>query len=52
MLDNEFRELTKIGNSYSIRHSEITQKKLPNSQFIEYLYFRMLSLISCILNLI
>lgn len=52
MLNNEFRELTRIGNSYSIRHSEITQKKLPNSQFIEYLYFRMLSLISCILNLI
>lgn len=51
MIDTEFRKLTKIGNSYSIRHSEMNQKKLPNNEFIEYLYFRMLSLISCVLNL-
>lgn len=52
MLENEFDILTKIGNSYSIRHSEITQKKLSNSSYIEYLYFRMLSLVSLVLELI
>ena len=51
MITTEFKELTNIGNSYSIRHSETTQKRLPNNQFIEYLYFRMLSLISCVINL-
>lgn len=52
MIHAEFKTLTDIGNSYSIRHSETFQKKLPNEHFIEYLYFRMLSLISFVLNLL
>lgn len=52
LINKEFIELTEIGNSYNIRHSETTQKKLPNSSFIEYLYFRMLSLVSLVLELI
>lgn len=51
MITNEFKELTQIGNSYSIRHHEMNQKQLPNIQYIEYLYFRLLSLISCVLSL-
>lgn len=51
LIDDEFRLLTTIGNSYSIRHHEMDQRKLPNNQYVEYFYFRMLSLISCVLNL-
>lgn len=51
MLTKEFNELTKIGNSYSIRHHEMEQKKLPNIHYVEYLYFRLLSLISCVISL-
>lgn len=50
LIKSEFEELTTIGNSYSIRHSEIKQNMLPDSHIIEYLYFRMLSLISLVLN--
>lgn len=50
LINSEFEELTTIGNSYSIRHSEIKQNMLPDSHIIEYLYFRMLSLISLVLN--
>lgn len=50
LIKSEFKELTTIGNSYSIRHSEIKQSMLPDSHVIEYLYFRMLSLISLVLN--
>lgn len=51
MITKEFNELTKIGNSYSIRHHEMNQKQLPNTYYVEYLYFRLLSLISCVINL-
>lgn len=50
LLNKEFADLTEIGNQYSIRHSETTQKKLPDNQFVEYLYFRMLSLVSLVLE--
>lgn len=52
MINTEFKELTEIGNTYFIRHSETSQNKLPNEYFIEYLYFRMLSLVSCVLTLL
>lgn len=50
LLNKEFADLTEIGNQYSIRHSETTQKKLPDNRFVEYLYFRMLSLVSLVLE--
>lgn len=50
LINSEFEELTTIGNSYLIRHSEIKQNMLPDYHIIEYLYFRMLSLISLVLN--
>ena len=46
MLDNEFSELTRIGNVYEIRHFEKGKQEIPSDGFREYLYFRMLSLIS------
>lgn len=44
-LDNEFKTLTTIGNSYRIRHHEKGKKELNDLLLIEYLYFRVLSLI-------
>jgi hypothetical protein len=43
-IDNEFKALTTIGNSYRIRHSERGQRELT-SQHINYFFFRMMSLI-------
>lgn len=51
VLEQEFRELTCIGNSYSIRHHETDQKTIPNKHYVEYLYFRLLSLVSSVINL-
>lgn len=51
-MDEEFRLLTKIGNAYSIRHHEVDQKKFPNNKYIEYFYFRMLALVSFVLNML
>jgi len=46
MLNDEFLELTRIGNNYEIRHFEKGKEEIPSDEFREYLYFRMLSLIS------
>lgn len=46
MLNDEFLELTRIGNEYQIRHFEKEKNELTSDEFREYLYFRMLSLIS------
>ncbi|HBV22248.1 MAG TPA: hypothetical protein DEB42_00455 [Jeotgalicoccus sp.] len=46
MLNDEFLELTRIGNEYQIRHFEKEKYELTSDEFREYLYFRMLSLIS------
>ncbi len=43
-MNNEFKALTTIGNSYFIRHSERGQRELT-SQHINYFFFRMMSLI-------
>lgn len=45
-LNNEFKELTRIGNEYQIRHFEKGKEPIPSDEFREYLYFRLLSLIS------
>ncbi len=50
IIESEFKTLTEIGNNYSIRHSETSQFQLTDSYMIEYLYFRMLSLISFVLG--
>ncbi|TDL93342.1 hypothetical protein ERX27_10765 [Macrococcus brunensis] len=46
LFDNEFKELTKIGNEYQIRHFEKDKEPIPSDDFREYLFFRVLSLIS------
>jgi len=43
-IDEEFKTLTNIGNNYKIRHHETSTSTL-NDEHINYLFFRMLSLI-------
>lgn len=44
-LQQEFETLTKIGNSYRIRHHETDKKPLTEPSQVKYLFFRMLALI-------
>lgn len=45
LIEDEFRLLTKIGNEYRIRHHETDKIEVKNSKHVDYLFFRMLSLI-------
>ena len=49
-LDNEAVELTRIGNTFSIRHSETTQVPLESSEHVDYLFHRLFALIQMILR--
>jgi len=46
----EFDVLTRIGNEYKIRHHETDKKPMRSANQINYLFFRMLSLIDLCLN--
>lgn len=50
VLEIEAKVLTDIGNSYFIRHTEMKQIKIQESDHIEYLYQRMFSLIHLLLK--
>ena len=50
MLESEARELTNIGNTFQIRHSETNQERLSLSDHIDYLWYRMFALIYLILH--
>ena len=45
LLESEAIYLTEIGNKYFIRHSEMSQIKIQDSDHIEYLYQRMFSML-------
>jgi hypothetical protein len=49
-LEREARELTSIGNSLKIRHSETSQERLAKSQHVDYLFHRLFGLIQAILR--
>ena len=49
-VNNEFKLLTLIGNTYRIRHHESDKKEIKSVKHINYLFFRMLSLIDLCLN--
>ena len=49
-LEREARELTSIGNSLGIRHSETSQEMLAVGEHVDYLFFRLFSLIHLILG--
>ena len=50
-LEKEARELTEIGNTFQIRHSETNQERLVRSEHVDYLFHRLYSLISLILRI-
>ncbi|MGX7388836.1 hypothetical protein ACWOF5_11470 [Carnobacterium divergens] len=50
LISKEFQELTQIGNTYHIRHFENGKEPIYSDDFREYLYFRILSLISYCIN--
>ena len=45
LLDREARELTDIGNSFMIRHSEVEKAAIQTSIQVNYLFHRMFALI-------
>ncbi|MCK9482198.1 MAG: hypothetical protein M0R38_10625 [Bacteroidia bacterium] len=49
-INNEFIILTKIGNEYRIRHHETDKKEIHEIKHLNYLFFRMLSLIDLCLT--
>lgn len=52
LINSEFVALTKIGNDFKIRHHEVGKKAVINSHHIDYLFFRMLCLITLSLKCI
>ena len=49
-LETDAKELTDIGNSHQIRHTEIWQEKVERSEHIDYLFHRLFSMIQLILR--
>ena len=50
LFNAEFTILTKIGNNYRIRHHETDKKEITDNKHLNYLFFRMLTLIDLCLN--
>ena len=50
LLGAEAEALTKIGNGFRIRHSEVTQEGLTSLEQADYLFFRLFALICFILK--
>lgn len=50
LLAREAVELTNIGNSFRIRHSEITQEALTSPDQIDYLFMRMFAFVRVVLK--
>ncbi len=44
-INNEFKNLTKIGNDYRIRHHETNKKEISDNNTLNYLFFRMMNLL-------
>jgi len=49
-LEKEALELTEIGNNFMIRHTETNKTPITESQHVDYLFHRMLSLIRLLLK--
>ena len=50
VIESEARELTRIGNSFDIRHSETDQEALKSSEHVDYLFHRLFALIRLLLT--
>ena len=49
-LQKEAQALTDIGNEFRIRHSERNQERLSQNEHVDYLFYRLMSLIRLILR--
>ena len=49
-LECEARELTRIGNNFTIRHSEVDKHTLENDRHVDYLFHRMFSMVYLLLD--
>jgi hypothetical protein len=49
ILINEAKSLTDIGNTFHIRHTEVSQTRLEDSKHIDYLFHRLFALIQLLL---
>lgn len=49
-LEDEARELTRIGNDFTIRHSETDKVPLELSEHVDYLFHRLFALIRLLLR--
>jgi hypothetical protein len=50
LLNTEAIALTDIGNSFHIRHSEVTQSAVTDSAHIDYLFHRLYCMIQMLLS--
>lgn len=50
LLESEARELTRIGNEFRIRHSETSKIEINESHQVDYLFYRMFSMINLLLT--
>lgn len=50
-IEVEAKELTRIGNSFDIRHTETSQEPLKSSEHVDYLFHRLFALIRMLLTL-
>jgi hypothetical protein len=50
LVEREAKELTEIGNNFRIRHSETNRQEITNDTEVDYLFYRMFSLIWLLLS--
>ena len=50
MLEEEARKLTEIGNTFHIRHTEVTQTRISDSDHLDYLFHRIFAMIQLVLK--
>jgi hypothetical protein len=50
LLEDEARKLTEIGNTFHIRHSEVTQIIISDNRIIDYLFYRLFAFIQMLLS--
>jgi hypothetical protein len=50
LLETEALELTKIGNSFMIRHTETTKTPINESEHVDYLFHRMFAIVRLLLR--
>ena len=50
LFEEEARKLTDIGNTFHIRHSEVSQAMISESKIIDYLFYRLFAFIELLLS--